>query len=761
MLNIQVDLPKLRMSNSQTRSQVSNVLSARHKNKASFDSFFEKTDLISTPNRIRKKDNLSIIDEALDAKEIFFRNSTTQDYTQEFTIYKEHLDQLAVYVKNSNPILAFSINRGVSGCNRVLNHLEKLIGSLQSKPLIVQQSKKLLRDCQVQTVKVDEESEWKMINKKDIKIFKRINQRLEELNLSKITQKLREMQKSLKKAYSEVPGLSKFPELGSFNIKDTVSQLEKHVKNIQQEVSSEFTRRKLAALPKSVNTQTEVPLIDPEKFFVLEKMLIEKEEEIFDSKKKIQILGMEKKNLLEKFETSQSCLYQVEQRLYKAREKEAKFDRLEEEKVEEKKRFEQKLMKNRAKLLESRNQNMNHLRCLEKQREMMREIVEEYKEARVQGKVAEIRLEEIKRAWEVQFGEGFKFTAVNIKEIRDGLNLKILEKFDEIFEKSKNGELIEGGLQKSLAGIKGFTNSPGKSEGNNHENGDFQELGTKSSGPNKKKSFNRLATQSFIRPPKNSALIRQGSIDPKTGRPFTSSSPNKVPSSPNKNSKSPQKLDQNLSEASQDSLNCENFPDHHSSSTKNSTLQNQNFLSRLENKLKHTTQPSKRSYAESDLKFSGVSSTQFTDESSAESYYKRNSQDSHEILEGIQNPSEIYEALIEKLKNGEKLTKLQEKFLQLYQGNSLKNLIKEDPEEYLKHTFTLFDPNDELHAKLLQEFPTIAGIPKKVQFEIFSLMMEHEKMRCHGGCKHLQRVHQLKYRIKGIPYPIRKKTVEF
>lgn len=754
MLNIQVDLPKLRMSNSQTRSQVSNILSTRHKNKASFDSIFEKSDLISTPNRIRKKDNLSIIDESLDAKEISLRNNSSSDYIQEFIIYKEHLDQLAVYVKSSNPILAFSINRGILGCNKVFNHLEKLISSLQNRPVVVQMSKRDLRDCQVQTDKVDETSEWKMINNKDIKIFRLLNSRLEDLNLGKITQKLRDMHKSLQKAHSEVPGLSKFPELSSFDIHNTVSQLEKHVRNIQQEVSSELTRRKLSALPKSVTTQTEVPLIDPEKFFILEQMLVDKEQEIFELNKKIQILEMEKKNLIEKFESSQSCLNQVEKRLYIARKKELKYDKLKEEKKEEKLKFESKLMKKKAKLLENKKNIQNNLACLEKQRKIMNELVEEYKTVKVQGKVAEARLNEIKNAWEMQFGESFKFSAVNVKEIEAGINFGLMEEFDQIYLKTKNSEFAGDELKNTLSGFRDSSGSPGKGMKDRQASDDFQAQGFKSPAGNSKKGFNRLATQSFIRNPKNSSLTRQTSTDPKKNKPNSSNSPTKVS----------QKPDLNLSENSQDSLNIENFPDPISASNKkyeNSSLHKNSFLSRVENKLRNSTQPGKKPNSEPDFKLSGAPSTQFTEESSAGSCYKRSSQDSDENLDSVQNPSQIYDSLMEKLKNGEKLSKLQEKFLQLYQGNNLKNLIKEDPEEYLKHTFTLFDPSDELHARLLKEFPSIVGVPKKVQFEIFTLMMEHEKMRCQGNCKHLHRVNQLKYRSKGIPYPIRKKTVEF
>ena len=767
MLNIQIEnLPKLRMSNSQARSQVSNILSSRHKTKTSIDSMLEKSDLVSTPNRIRKKDQLSILDEALDAKEISIRNNPNPNSSEDFNIYKEHLELLSVYIKNSNPVLAFSLNRGISGFSRSIHSLQKLIQSINSRQIPVLPEKKSLRDSQVQTCQVEPEENWKSIHKKDLKIFKHLEKKLEEMNFTKVSQKLKDLHKSLKKAVSEVPGLSKFPELGNFNVQDTINQLEKHVRNLQNEVSQELVKRKLAVLPVHVLTQTEVPIIDPEKYFILEKMLVDKEQEIFELNKKLEILKMEKKNLQEKYETSQSCLNQCEKRLYVAREKEAKFDALKEEMQREKERYEKKIISKKEKLITQKKENQGLALGIENQRQKFLKLVNEYKESVMQGKIAEKQLEELKSAWVGRFGEDFKFSDININEIAGNINSNLLQDYDDVLNKAQTAQVSNDSQRKSPGAYKSsnLTNilrSPTSLTGKSYEDyaNDSKVLGQtlKSSSNSSKKSLNRLSTQAII----NSAneKNRKGSVDVGRNRAEgkrASLSPHKFTNSFNQRTKVPGLT----TEDSCDGLeNCKIFEEQSSlKSTKARSNLKQSFLSRVENKLKGENQN------ENDIerKFSGQNSTQFTEDSSNTSFQKKLQLESEDFYESMQdNPDQLFEFLKLKSQNGEKLSNLQEKFLHLYQGSNLKTLIREDPEEYFKHTFTLLDPNDELNARILKEFPVISTITRRMQFDLFTIMLDHEKMRCQGQCKHLSKVAQLKYKYKGVPYPIRKLTVEF
>jgi hypothetical protein len=533
-------------------------------------------------------------------------------------------------------------------------------------------------------------------------------------------------------------------------VKDTISNLEKHVRSLQTEVSHELVKRKLASLPIPVSTQTEVPLIDPLRYFVLEKMLVEKEQEIFEYKKKVEIFQMEKKNLLEKYETSQSCLNQCEKLLYKAREKEAKFDRLKEEKELEKEKFEKKLLARKEKIKEIKNNSQNFLQSMEKQRIQVMKMAKEFKESVVKGKIAEAQLKEIRTAWQEQFGENFKFSAINMKEIVASVQSNMQQDYQEVLNQLQNSYIPTEDLKNSTI----FPKSPGK----NSENPDFLasnqdpnltfKQSPQTTSSKSKKSLNRLSTQSFLKSPQE--RLRKVSIDltKKSEEKGKSSSPQKFSSILMKNEKG----ELIFSENSQEGLN--NFEFFQDSFSKNSFKQS--FLSRIEK-----NQSGNKNFRENE-KHSGQVSTQFTEESSNGSFYRRGKQESEDFYENFkENPEQLFEILMKKAENGEKLSNIQEKFLQFYQGSNLKSLIREDPDEYLKNTFSLFDPRDELHARILKEFPTIAGIPKRLQFELFTLMMEHEKMMCRGECKHLNKVNQLKYRSKGVPYPIRKKTVEF
>ena len=754
------------MSNSQARSQVPNILSSRHKSKASIDSIFDKTDLVSTTNRIRKKDQLSILDEALDAKEISIRNNPKDFTIEDYNTYREHLELLSVYIKNSNPVLAFSLNRGISGCSRSVHTLQQLLNSLTSRQSQLVPEKKSYRDSQAQTCQEEKKENWKAIHKKDIKIFKHLEKKLEEINLTKVSQKLKDLHRSLIKAVIEVPGLSKFPELGNFNVQDTINKLEKHVRSLQTEVSQEIVKRKLAALPISVLTQTEVPIIDPEKYFILERMLVDKEQEIFELNKKLVIMQMEKKNLLEKYETSQSCLNQCEKRLYKAREKEAKYDGLKEEIQREKEKYEKKIISKKEKLALKRKENQLIALALDKQRQCFMKLVKDYKDSVVQGKIAEKQLKEIKSAWIESFGESFKFSAVDVNEIQASINSRLIQDYDEILNKAQTALGLNDGLGRPLGSLKGSTlanalgsPSDGSAQGflGQSENGKFLPQTLKSASSSNKKSFNKLSAQAMTKSPHE--RNRKGSVDTgrnKTDSKGTSSSPHKLAASFDCTNR----LAGLATENSQDGLkHCEIFHDPSSLLySKGRSNLKQSFLARVENKMKGENQH----HNNIEIKFSGQTSTEFTEDSSNTSLHKRGQQDSEDFFECMrENPEQLFEFLMQKSQNGGQLSKLQEKFLKLYQGSNLKNLIREDPEEYFKHTFTLLDPNDELHARILKDFQAISGISRNVQFDLFSIMIEHEKMMCRGQCKHLTKVAQLKYKSKGVPYPIRKRTVEF
>ena len=771
MLNIQIEnLPKLRMSNSQARSQVSNVLSSRHKTKASIDSILEKSELVSTPNRIRKKDQLSILDEALDAKEISIRNNPNPNPSDDFNIYKEHLELISVYIKNSNPVLAFSINRGISGFSRSMHSLQKLINSVNSRQVPVLPEKKSLRDSQVQTCQAEPEENWKSIHKKDLKIFKHLEKQLEELDFTKVSQKLKDLHKSLKKAVSEVPGLSKFPELGNFNVQDTINKLEKHVRNLQSEVSQELIKKKLALIPVHALTQTEVPMIDPEKYFILEKMLVDKEQEIFELNKRLEIMKMEKKNLQEKYETSQSCLNQCEKRLYVAREKEAKYDSLREEMQKEREKYEIKILSKKEKLIMRKKESQAIALTIESQRHKFSKLVKEYKDSLMQGKIAEKQLQEIKSAWIEKFGESFKFSAVDVNEIGAWINLNLVQDYDDVLNKTQtapgfdNGRGKSSGLNKS-SNLPDVMKSPSSLTGQAYEDylanakllGGTLKTSLKSSMNSSKKSFNRLSTQAVINSPNE--RNRKGSVDVVRTRAESkrkSLSPHKFTNSFDQRTKVPGLM----TETSDDRLeNCKIFDEQGSlRSPQGRSNLKQSFLSRVENKSKGETQH----YKDTGRKFSGHNSAQFTEDSSNTSIQKRLLQESEDFYESMQdNPDQLFDYLVQKSRGGEKLSKLQEKFLNLYQGSNLKTLIREDPEEYFKHTFTLLDPKDELNARILKEFPVVSGISRRMQFDLFTIMLDHEKMRCKGQCKHLSKVAQLKYKYKGVPYPIRKRTVEF
>ena len=150
-----------------------------------------------------------------------------------------------------------------------------------------------------------------------------------------------------------------------------------------------------------------------------------------------------------------------------------------------------------------------------------------------------------------------------------------------------------------------------------------------------------------------------------------------------------------------------------------------------------------------DFKGSILQSTNYSESESATSI--RNKMSQSDLSDDPKEDPEVF---------FENPSKIGKKLADLQQSSQTDGLILEDPEEYARNTYSLFNVKDKVHAKILKEFPDVLKIPKRYQIKIFKIMHEHEKNKCEGMCKHLTRVQLLKYKCKGMPYPIKKKNIE-
>ena len=290
---IKDNLPQLKLHHLQSKSQVNNLGTPRQKLQFSFENSLDSSSTaILTPGHTKLKDYLTLLDESLDAKEITIRNSLSPNPYEDFNVYREHLEVISVMIKKNNPRLAFTISRGINGCCKAISTIKfSEMNKIIEQPTTI---KIQLQDNCSQTIKNLDENEQK-INSKDTKFFRSLSLKLDDLNFQKVSAKLRELHRSLKRVSIDIPELSKIPEIEKFDVHDAIMSLEKHVKSIQNDIGNEIVRRKLKNLPASKCTQTDIKLIEPSAFNALESLLITKEEEIFDWKKKFEILMMDKK----------------------------------------------------------------------------------------------------------------------------------------------------------------------------------------------------------------------------------------------------------------------------------------------------------------------------------------------------------------------------------------------------------------------------------------------------------------------------------
>ena len=277
---IKENLPKLKLNCPQSKSQLPGSFTNRHKVQTSHDNILEFCDQTLTPNRIKSKDQLLLIDESLDSKEISMRNGLYNNPYDEFNTYCEHLELASAFIKKNNPRLAFTLSRGIMGCSRIINNIKKNSENSKSDHSVA--LKKKINEKTTQTEKCEEIHELKEKKNEDFELFRSLSLKIEEINFEKVTGKLKDLHRSFKEMSTHVPELSKIPESTIFNVKDTIKSIENHIKGIKNDLNSQFLKRKILNIPKNISLQTENLYIEPAAYNALEKLLIKKEEEMFE-----------------------------------------------------------------------------------------------------------------------------------------------------------------------------------------------------------------------------------------------------------------------------------------------------------------------------------------------------------------------------------------------------------------------------------------------------------------------------------------------
>ena len=845
------NLPKLKVNTPQSKSQVPNAFTPRHKLQFSFENILEVTDPLVTPNR-SKKDQLSLFDEALDSKEISIRNGDYENTYEEFNVYREHLEILAALIRKNNPKLGFTLSRGITGCCKAVSQLKQ--AQISKKLEIAEKIQRNFRENTSQTLPAPVE-EIDSLEAENTRIFRSLSMKIDNLNLNSITRKLKDLHKSLRKIVADIPELSKIPELAKFDAHEMIMKLEKRVHGIQSEISTELVKRKVQSLPVSKASQTEIKIIEPHKYFALETLLVSKEEEIFHWRKKYDVLVMDYQRMGERFEDAQSYFGQAQANLVKFMEKNAKMEYAEKNLKESFEKITEKFTRKRKKLLEVRKEKEVAVNNINKRRIREKEIVAMLKNSTIQTKILENKLAQIEKSWKDKTGSSFQYTPINVEEIISSLsfldshddahdiNLEIFAKMlpnaEKMIENTKSSYILSENPNSSAPlsqskltenslklinlpkpSARSFLNNSMRSpsESTNIMRSTLKKNSRNlSENPSADRSIitqDNIAMKNYGKSNDLTAEIRGAvgisELDSKSSRNLMKTHQNlkqiamekggnsvgiveENAESPGKSGRGPLKkvymrdlsqrhtpngsneartsqmimedmdrspgnegendcVSRDTSKNIENSIACEDAEHNTESntsigiprSTNKSLDENSPYFSKS-----HTggrLLPKGRS---SRNKSSAITSTTISEGSPYTSFHRKRGQgeDSDEYKEDPDNPEDNY-------------SRINQRLLELQQYSQTDKLIPEDPDEYMRNTYTLFCKDDKVVDKVLQEFPNVHTLPKKYQAEIFKIMMEHEKTKCVGKCKHLARVQTLKYKCRGVPYPIRKMNME-
>ena len=228
---------------------------------------------------------LARISKELDIKEIEIKNAVTP--INNYEIYHRYLENLAICVKQKDPVLSNCIFRGITGTNKSHKKLQK---SLQLNSLEISKIKepvKLYRENLTQTYEGPPVTVASPDISKEINYIKGLVKRVSKLKAPKIIQSLYDLHESLCKLHTDIPTPTKTPEpeeitIGTFDQKMTMT-----LRIIKHEIKKNLKKHNIERIKIDKSIQTD-PLNTS-----LSKDIYLKENEIENLKQNLQQLEKE------------------------------------------------------------------------------------------------------------------------------------------------------------------------------------------------------------------------------------------------------------------------------------------------------------------------------------------------------------------------------------------------------------------------------------------------------------------------------------
>lgn len=240
---------------------------------------------------------LKRLDEQLDSYEIeieaykFTNKPKGCINLKECETYLWYLEGLSLCVKQKDSKLGNCVLRGLMGHKKAFKNLTEDLKFEDSQDI----QKILYKDSYSQTL----DNRSQDLSSPDLDSLKVLGDKLKNLKLSRITNKLCDLYDSLCQMHTDVPSPTETPEVYTFDVKEAAKSLEADVQSLRNTLTMKMTKKKMVKTLISKDTQTDKQIEEKK---VIETILQEKELEAFQYKHKYELALEEinhlKENLL-------------------------------------------------------------------------------------------------------------------------------------------------------------------------------------------------------------------------------------------------------------------------------------------------------------------------------------------------------------------------------------------------------------------------------------------------------------------------------
>ena len=715
---------------------------------------------------------LTRIAKELDSWEIDRKNLMDSIIEQE--IYHKYLESLAVCVKSHDPILANCLIRGILGLSKSLKHSNYLKPIQVSEPVKTQSKLKTNRDNQTQTHDLIEDDDTNPDVSAEIQYIKGLVARIAKLKSPKIIQKLYDLHESLCRLQTDIPTPTATPEPQEVTIGTMGQKLNITVKLLQSEIKRNLSKHNIVRLKIDKGVQASSSTMD---FFG--DAVQEKELEIQNLTRNIRSLEGELKEAIDNANSIRGYSNDTERKHNEVKIELIKTSNKLDVFKENVRSLTQKLMvltgkhmEKKKKLAEARREASDMKLAISSMSASLNKNVTDFQNTSILCKIAEEKLEQIQSAWNQNIGKEFQFQHVSSIDICRKYNLYKAPDNPMLGEDSDPQSLNRTQFSRRSSCVS-YTYSPKTS---------------------RKQSVQRIKTETSAQ--LEMSLNHQNvHVKPLIHKGFTLHTGNHDTHEPGMDLATPYYIEDTVEALSVISENSsisamENMPE--KKIDEKSTKIDDFNLKQGGNQWGNDRMSSNETSGdiEKPLNFTGSHKGGIKRMDSlrpkqrlSTNLVKEASEISTPSSAGspLNKPRPILSALIiehdiihsrgrieiNKIKNVEENSK--EVQCAIIQGEPLRKRVNKSGTVAIQHRFVDPDVFDEETLENLRRMceqidlkieGELENLPQHLKLELLKAFEGHDNRRCKGECIHLKRALNVRYKAKGIPYPIKRSSID-